>query len=107
MSVTKLPTDAFQHHRRRKNSKLAKFRRNSRPSLSGKSTRSSDVRNSRRTVLHTIRQEEPLLYKESSEFKLEVMTAMKIWIVVVWVMTPCSLVSGYNNSEDLLFLHAT
>jgi hypothetical protein len=29
--------------------------------------------------------------------------AMKIWIVVLWIMEPCSLVGGYKRFGETLF----
>lgn len=30
----------------------------------------------------------------------EVFVAVKVWNVLAWVLTPCSLVSGYNIKEE-------
>jgi hypothetical protein len=36
--------------------------------------------------------------------KFEVFTAMKIWIVVFWFVTPCSLVNGYQMFLSTLYI---
>jgi hypothetical protein len=35
----------------------------------------------------------------------EVLTAVKMWIMVLWVMTPCSLVDGYQRFGESCRFH--
>jgi hypothetical protein len=37
--------------------------------------------------------------------RLEVFMPMKIWIVVFWVMTSCSLTNGYQHFRGMYRLH--
>jgi hypothetical protein len=47
----------------------------------------------------------PLTEKHKLRMRFEVFTAVKIWIVVVLVMTPCSVVGGYQRFGGTCFLH--